>query len=482
MAFGKDPNGAEGVVPFGGGTITQQDRYRKQAAQAARSSKSTGSAPYWADTFKLPSDHSRLGRFIPGAYAQKYTIDDENVLEQTLEYYMVREHYNGKRGGICSAGPLFRNKKMAQPCLGCDIFWEDVRERSEKKKRGDQSRGPNRMSLRNLYVFNWWDYGLWLKVPRTDGAGQVMVSRNTNQPFFDWVPAASQDPRANQYESKWGNLVAWPMSESYKDTLFKYMDMTIRHDCAMCGSQQTIVCYAKVCGNPACKTPIYDPNNCSLTMNERESLESEPYLCPTCNTRHFIDELVTCRVCNQYSAKPRRATLFDVDLELISVPSGEGKQTNLQILNRSTPRPIQVADPRILETIKPIDLIKKFSPTPLSKQSELWNIPIVDKNATKQASGAPSGQQGGLPSMVPGGMPATGQPSFPGIQQPGGMPSAQPQYQQPVQPQYQQPQYQPQQQPQPQYQQPTFPGTQPSFPGVTPMAFPGTPPKFPGQQ
>lgn len=391
MAFGKDPRGADGIAVFGGGTMSQRDNFRKHAQEQAKAERGSSSVPYWTDTFKPPQTHSRLGRFIPGQYKQLYTDDGETSYETTLEYYIYQEHFNAqvRKGAICSAGPLFRNKKKAEPCLGCKIFWEDYEVRRAKKARGDNSKGPNRMSLRTCYAFNWYDYGLFIKLPRTDEKGEAVMNRSTGQQYYDWVMAPPNDPMQSQYESKWGKLLAWPMSDTHKGQLFKYMDMTIVNDCVTCGNRGSIVCVMKVCGNPQCRQPIYDPTNTTLNMEQREKIDSVPYTCPHCGQCLFVDEVISCQACAQHGLQPKRANIFDVDLEIIAVPTGTGMQTNLQFLNRSGPRPIPL-DPEIVKTIKPIDLVQKFAPTKNEKQSELWGIPLA---------GAEQATTGGMPQM-----------------------------------------------------------------------------------
>lgn len=454
MAFGKDPRGAENVIPYGGGTMQQRDALRRTKQKEARAQRGSG-APYWKGTFKLPQEFSRLGRFIAGAYPNTYSLDGETTQTDTLEYYIYAEHFHGasRRGAICSAGPFYANKKKAEPCAGCQMFWEDVRERQAKKARGDRSKGPNRMSRRDMFAFNWWDYGLWLKLPRTDVDGNVIINPNTNQPYTDWEMAHPSDPRQAQYESKWGNLVVWPMSETYKDQLFAYADRTICNDCATCGSQGTVVAVAKVCGNPNCGRTVYDPQSTSMSVEKQRKIDATPYRCEHCGEELFLREILSCRVCGQYGAAPKRATIFDVDLELIAVPSGDGKQTNLQILNRSNIRSIQVADPQILSSIKPLDLITKFKPTPLEKQHELWGI-----------STGSTGQQG-IPAM-----PNQVQATVPGMS-PVLVPA--PQMQQQV---YQQPMYSTQSAAIVPQVQPTLVGT-PQVPVQTGFVIP----KMPGQ-
>jgi len=64
--FGKDPNDLNRVIPFGGGTMSQRERYfAQQEAKARENRKAGGNAPFWKDTFRLPKDHTRMGRLIP---------------------------------------------------------------------------------------------------------------------------------------------------------------------------------------------------------------------------------------------------------------------------------------------------------------------------------------------------------------------------------------------------------------------------------
>lgn len=387
MAYGKDESQLNRVVPYGGSMSQRARHYTNQRKQASESRRGSG-APYWKDTMKCPTDHSRIVRLIPGRYEQPISYDDENVVNEIFEYYIFREHYHGTsgRGAICSAGPLYRNKDKAQPCEGCTMYWEDWRERRRKKNAGDKSKGPNRISMRDQYAFTVWDYGLWVRVPRTDDKGNIIIGQQ-GTPYFDWVMAHPNDPRVHQLEHKYGSLVAWPMGETYKDTLLQYNDRTVCHDCATCGSQNSIRCVEKICGNPACEHPVYDPNNTTMSPEQIEKLESEPYTCPVCGQTSFISELIECQKCLSNGWEPKRASIFDIDLEVTAVGT-KGQQTVLQILNRSAPRPIQIQDPELLKTVQAIDLAKKFAPVPVEKQREMWGIRAPSPNVQQPLSGA----------------------------------------------------------------------------------------------
>lgn len=480
-SFGKDPRGNENIVPFGGGTMAQRDAHRKAAQSEARKKKSSGNAPYWKDAFRLPTNSSRIVRFIMGSYDNYYPGEDgTSVDKQTLEYYIYSEHFHGatKRGAICSAGPMYHNRNLREPCLGCNLFWEDAQARGEKKRMGDKSRGPNRMSRHDVYAFNVWDYGLWINVPRMDAQGRP-ATNSSGQPYCEWTMADANDPRQYQYQSKYGHLIAWPMNEMHKDALFSYMERTITQDCATCGSQGTIVVASVVCAH--CGNVVYDPANTTLTKEERDKIITNPYHCPACGGSHHPQEVLSCRVCEQHNQNPqlthhlvpRRATIFDVDLELTAVSAGDGKLTTLQILNRSNPRPIQVADPAVLESIKPLDLASKYRPTSLEKQSELWGIPLNESEAEVKLP-TPQVQMPQQMQTMPGAIPQMQVPQMqlPQMQVPQ---MYAPQMQLPQAPQMPQapvPQMQVPQMQAPQFQMPQMAMPQMAMPGM----------KLPGQQ
>lgn len=391
MAFGKDPSQVQNMPPHGG-------NYLQRAKTAARRPVRSGGggAFYWKDTYSPPDLSTDIGRLIRGEYQQEVTYDGETAVTDTFPYFLYREHHNGKRGGICSGGALWANKDKALPCPSCAIFWEDVNERKAKKARGDNTKGPNRMSCRDQFVFNWFDYGLYFEVPEVDKNGQFRMNQKTNQPYTHWVKGNSNDPRFQGRPWKQGNLLPWPMGGTYKDTLFTFAAQ-IGKGCKSCGSKDSIRCVMKICGNKACGQFIYDPNNCSLTDEQRDQIDNYPYECPHCGQKAFVDEVIECSNCQQ----PERASIFDVDLQVQRMGT-KGQQTFLQILNWSEPRPIQVADPEVLKTIQPLDLPKRFAPTPPDVQCKIFGLTMP------------------IPTSGPGAPPIVGQQqqSPPPVQQP----------------------------------------------------------------
>ncbi len=463
MAFGKDPSQIQNMPPHGGSYL---QRAKTAARRPNRSPK--GSSFYWKDCYSPPDLSIDVGRLIAGSYQQEVTYDGENAVTETFPYYLYREHHNGKRGAICAGGALWANKEKAEPCPACDVFWEDVNERKAKKARGDNTKGPNRMSCRDQYVFNWWDYGTYFEMPEVDKNGQFRMNPKTNQPYTHWVKGSPSDPRFQGRPWKSGHLLPWPMGTTYKDTLFTFA-VQIGRGCKSCGSKDSIRCVMKICGNPQCGQFIYDPNNCSLTDEQRDQIDNYPYECPHCGQKVFVDEVIECSSCQN----PQRASIFDVDLQVQRMGT-KGQQTFLQILNWSEPRPIQVSDPEILKTIQPLDLPKKFAPTPPEAQVKIFGLstsvptsgpgapPIVGQPQQQPPMQATPPMQPPMPQQAPQGpMPGPSLGTAPPMQPPpqqqqwqAPMPPMQPQHQHQPQQQWQQPPMQPPQQQQWQQSQP----------------------------
>lgn len=453
MAFGKD-NSHLGNIPAYGGSFSQ--RAKTQARRPPnKGGGGGGGGVYWRDTYKPPEHTQDIIRLVAGNYDIQLSHDGETIVTEAQPYVPYREHHNGDRGVICSGGPLFASKKGALPCPGCVIFWEDVAIRKAKKASGDTTKGPNRVGCRDLYAFNVWDYGLYYKVPQVDKATGQFRMNQKGEPFYDWEKGHPNDPSKQGLEYKYGHLLAFPMGETYKTTILTW-DTKVGHSCRSCSSLDSIVTVMKLCGNPQCRQPIYDPNNCTLTPEQRQQIDDYPYACQHCQQTNYVNEIIQCTRCQN----PVRATIFDVDIQVQRMGT-KGQQTFLQIFNNSEPRPIQIADPAILATVKPLDLLKKFAPTPPELQYKI--LGITPSAQTQQHPGpmAPPMQQMQPPPMQMGGAPPITPPRTPGappMQMQQLQPMAQPQqYQPPMQQQpqqYQQPaqgmqpqQYQPQMQP-----------------------------------
>ena len=385
MAFGKE-DGHLGNVPAFGGNFVQRAK-----TQARRPPRKGGGQFYWKNTYKPPEHQPDIIRLIAGDYTVAISHDGENVVQEQMTYVPFKEHHNGQRGGICSAGPLWGSKKNAQPCPSCVIFWEDVNERKAKKARGDQTKGPRRMSCRDQFAFNVFDYGMYFEIPDTDRSGAPRMNPKTNTPYTSWVKGNANDPQFTGKPWKQGQLLAWPMGGTYKDTLIEWAKK-IGQSCKGCGSMGSIRTTMKICGNPQCGQFIYDPNNCTLSNEQREQIDFYPFTCPHCAQVGYVGEVIECS--NVNCQQTERATLFDVDLQVQRLGT-KGQQTFLQIFTHSEPRPIQVADPEVLKTIQPLDLLKKFTPTSPEAQAKLFSIPTeVPQQAQPPAMGAQ-----GIPPM-----------------------------------------------------------------------------------
>lgn len=372
MAFGKDQRHLANIPAYGGSFV---QKARTAARRPVRSGG--GGAPYWKDTYKPPEFSPGIIRLVRGDYVQQMTYDGETVVEDTYPFYIFREHHNGQRGSICSGGPLWASRGKSLPCPPCTIYWEDVNERKAKKARGDNTRGPNRMSCREQFAFTVWDYAPYFEVPDVDGNGQYRMNPKTNMAYTHWETGNPNDPKYQNKPWKQGHLLAWPMGITYHDALAE-RDKLVGQSCLSCGTRDSIRCVMKICGNPQCGQFIYDPQNCTLTDEQRNKIDSYPHTCNHCQQTTFIDDVIECSVCQQ----PKHATLFDVDLQVQRMGTA-GQQTFLQIFAHSEPRPIQVADPEVLKTIVPLDLAKKFAPTPPERASQMFNIAVVGQQPTQ---------------------------------------------------------------------------------------------------
>ena len=414
MSFGKDQGQLDNVPPHGGNFIQRA----KSHAQRPQRTGGGGKIPHWKDGFKPSLVYPSLGRLIPGAYLQQTTHDGENAIEEEFTYVKWREHVSkssgSPRSAICSGGALFASKTKACACEGCTVYWEDYNERKAKKARGDKTRGPNRMSCRDQYSYTWFDYAPYWKMPDLDRqTGQPRMNSSTNQPYYHWETGNVNDPKFQGKEWKQGHLLSWSMGSTYQDVLIMQAKIIGGH-CTVCNNMSCITTLMKICGNPQCGQFIYDPNSTTLTIEQQNKIDYDRYTCPQCHQEGYVGEVIECAACTPQGLTPIRASIFDVDLQVQAV-GNPGSQTFLQIPTTSAPQPLQVADAKVLETIKPLDLLKKFAPTSLELQRQIWNIQVRNAPIVGQ-------QPVGQPPM----------PMVPGVAQPQ-MPMQQPPVQLPMQ-------------------------------------------------
>jgi hypothetical protein len=379
--FGKPP--ISGIPTYGA----------QQFISAGRRAPNTGGGGgrefHWKDTYHPPvaPSPSAIGRFIPGTYHQQWLDEQDGSLQEgDLPFYILRQHHNGRASCICSGGVYWRSKEKRLPCPSCDIYWEDYSIRSLKKANGDNSAGPKRISVCDYFAFNWWDYGLHYYSPRYNNkTGQPVINRRTNQPYMEWVRGEPNDPRYNGCQFKWGHLWPWYMSGTDKEELDAYTK-EVSGGCANCGGRGSITTLSRHCNK--CGAVFYDANT-TLTAEQRAVIDYTKCKCPSCGNVDFTVEKMQCSGCTS----PKRASLFDVDLEIIR-SQGQKNNQRLRIRNYSEPRPIQVA-PDVLAQIQPFDLAKKFAPTPPEEQLRIMGIGAMRQNMAQPGI---MGQPYGTPS------------------------------------------------------------------------------------
>src|SRR6201999_2073596 len=108
----------------------------------------------------------------------------------------------------------------------------------------------------------------------------------------------------------------------------------------------------------------------TLSDKDLKEITLSPARCPSCKFEAFLQEYYECNNCS----KPNRATIFDVDMDVLRVAQGadNDKATVLQISQWSAPGPI---DPKYTEA-KPLPLDKIYAPSPLDVQAKQFRLPM----------------------------------------------------------------------------------------------------------
>jgi len=415
MAFGKDSRQSNMGGGYGRPTFGQQNSARNHS----HSSRGGSKTPYWLNGFDISEDPAvpDTFRLIRGEYIQTELDRLGNPFDDVYGFVRYREHFYSalRRGGICSAGPYFLDRHKREPCKGCDIYWEDKAEQDAKKARGDNSKGPRRISMTDRYAYNLWSYAYHFEMPDTDKNGQYRMNPKTNQPYTTWSKAPNPNlPIYAGHPYRMGHLYSWAIGRTWNETLITW-NRIIDKSCLTCGARDSILSRGWYC--PHCSQLIIDPTNTTSSAEQIREVVNSHFSCPHCGTCAYLQEAVWCQSCSDGS-QGKRASIFDVDLTGVRQRVSD-TSTILTIMGYSNPTPIErlITDPEVLARVKPQDLVRKFAPTTVEEQCRIWNLQ-----------------------------------------------STSPQYQQPqTQPQYQQPQYQ-----QPQYQQPQWS----SPPGMPPYQQP----------
>ncbi len=404
MAFGKDQSRINAL----GGSWSQ--RAKNHATSRPRSGGGGGGFHWKGNYDPVESPNSDVIRIFDAQITQSFVNKDQQIIEDSLPFFKFREHRDSKKKScICSAGPLFGVKGQADPCPSCDVFWADIAEQKAMKVMGSHNKAPRRMSCHDQYAWFIYDYGPYTETYDIDrNSGQFRMDSKTNKPFTSWEKGDPRDPRFNGrvVSYKTGMLLPWVLSHTTNNWLQSQSEL-IGQNCGGCGNRASLICEAKVCAN--CSNPVYDPNNSTLTPEQRSTLDNNPHACSRCQHVGYLAEVLRCRACNS----PRRQTIFEIDLQMTKIRTGE-KQTVFQIINYSEPRPLQVA-PEVLSEIQGTDIAAKFAkfgPTPPDTQRKYMTLPAAQPQLPQAPMGQTTGQPG-VTSFQPGGFQPQGMaPAF----------------------------------------------------------------------
>lgn len=355
MAFGKDAAQLANV-----GTFRQQAA--AYAAATKRENKGGGSIPLFIDRYQPSKVDVDLVRLIPSSYTVQTAISKDQLMTRQLVFFPFSEHFDGhlKTGTVCSAGPFAQFKGKGAPCRGCEIFWSTMaQDANGRMKRG------NRMSYREMFAFTVIHFAPYAKVPQVDQATGQVKTNDKGEPYYNWTRVlAHEKAKYVGIETKQAHRMHWPMGTQHYNTLWSY-DKEIGKSCATCQGRNKITSLAWVCSS--CGDAIIETDSTTLPPDEVDKLTMGQAKCPRCSYEGFLTEIFECANCTPAGTDPKRATLFDVDLSVKRIESGDGKSnmTTLMISGWSDPHPL---DPMFQDINKPMALDKIYAPTPMDVQ------------------------------------------------------------------------------------------------------------------
>lgn len=398
--YGKDPSQLNSIQPIYGGT-SQQRMYHSQHQERPSLG---GKTPHWVDNYSPPeAGNPDLIRLLPGSYQNARIARDGTLYYETSEWLECRTHFHGgmKRSSVCSAGPYAFIKAKADPCLACDIFWEDFNERKRiQEQTGQKVKSPNRMSLTDKYVFNVLVEALFYKTEQLNEQGQIVVNQATGKAYYDWVQVTNpNDPAMYNKEQQLGRVMPWAIGKNHFMSLNGYAD-AIGQSCANCKNQYCIEWLVWQCGNPQCGAPVIRKETNQYNPQGLAEITGKPQQCQSCKQLSYLSEVVRCAHCDSGA----RANIYDVDLHVKKQVASDSNQTVLQVLGWSQPGPVH--QQFAAAAAKTIDLVKRFAPDSLEDQAKTFNLTIAPQNPQQHVQ-----QYGGQPQVPP-------QQQYPQAQQP----------------------------------------------------------------
>jgi hypothetical protein len=274
------------------------------------------------------------------------------LLEVRAPYWHYTRHYDRlhRTDARCSAGPLARFRDRREPCAGCDLYWSTL-ERSAPGRRSS-----SRMTRTAQYVFTAVDQGAYHPRrgrPRADGSGVKCLG------------AACRACAAGA-PSRPGHAVTWDVG--WKDLqVLRAAERAIGRACAGCGAAR-LASLAWVCA--ACGEAAVDLRAANKTEEELALLEEKNHRCRACGHAARLSEIIGCDACTPSGRAPRRATLFDVDIEVTRAVAEDGAP-RLAVLGWSAPGPLDAA---FAAHARPLDLPALFAPTPYAVQCTRFRV------------------------------------------------------------------------------------------------------------
>lgn len=398
MAFGKEREHLQGVTPFGAGTSIAQRTQFLMRNQGEQRQRKGGGGMRFSDIFKptLSPTSFDLVRIIPGNYTFQGCDGKKNVYTYPgMEYWPFIEHYDGrnKKSTICSGGVFHNFRDAREPCMGCDLFFSTM-----DKQKDANGRRKSRVSKQDKYVFNVLHYNPYHKIPQMDDSGRVACN-DQGQPYYNWVPCEGRGCKIcpQGVETMPARMLKWEMSYSHFKAITTAYSLAIGQDCANCGTQKSIQPLAWVCSAEGCGEAVIDMADTTYSDEDIAKVISEPVTCPHCKNNGFLNEVFACGACQN----PRRATIFDVSMNVKRTESGQGDSKQTQLIVSSWSQACNI-EPQYQEMAKPFDLPKIYGPSTIDFQKKMFGMEGV------QAEGQP---------VQPGGMQRTpvnaGQPAQP---------------------------------------------------------------------
>lgn len=346
--------------------------------KATKRDRASGPRPVWIDQFTPTKDHLRpdVVRLIDASYPTELPDDNgENLIKVSFPWFSWIEHRDNfhEKSGVCSAGPWHNYKKKAQPCRGCELFFQLMK---RDPTTGKMKLGP--MSKREMFSFSVIHYHPYHQVEQLDEDGNIKVNNSTGEPFWRWVRCEIEGcPHCAAGKLTLpARKLHWDMGIGHRAKLFEKDEM-LRKNCKNCGTRNSISWEAFVCSNDNCEHPFFRHGDTKLKTDDVFKAVKERMLCPVCGNFDVPRQYDKCSKCGD-AAQP--ATLFDVVLHVHRTAKEGMNGTELTIDDWQegyggifVPPEIAAFDADTAANFHvPLDLPKMIQPTPIAQQIKMF--------------------------------------------------------------------------------------------------------------